>query len=317
MSRYIVRRLLLAIPTLLAVSIILFGLLHLAPGGPMAIYASSPNADPQTLAEIEQRLGLRDPLPVQYVKWLRGMVTGDWGVSYKYARNVTSVVGERVFPSLELMITSLLIAVLLSVPLGVLSAVSRHRWVQYLSSVFSMLGISIPTFWLGMMILLFFSLRLGLLPSGGMDTIGMGFNPWDRLIHLIAPAFVLATLQIAGWSRYIRSSMLEVVGQDFIRTARSKGLAERVVIYGHALRNALLPLITMIGMQGGQLLGGAMVTEVVFSWPGMGRLLADSLAARDYPVLMGAFMLMSVLVVLGNLLADIGYAVADPRIRLE
>jgi peptide/nickel transport system permease protein len=317
MTRYVLRRLLLAIPTLLAVSIVLFGLLHLAPGGPMAIYASAPGADPAQLAAIEQRLGLNDPLPVQYAKWLSGMVTGNWGMSYKYARPVGVVVGERVLPSLELMIASLILAGALSIPLGVASAISRRRVVQYGASTFSMLGISIPTFWLGMMILLLFSVRMGVLPSGGMETIGSGFNLGDRLIHLIAPALVLATLQIAGWSRYVRSSMLEVVSQDYIRTARSRGLAERVVLYGHALRNALLPLITMVGLQGGSLLGGAMVTEVVFSWPGMGRLLADSLVARDYPVLMAAFMLMSVLVVLGNLLADVGYALADPRIRLE
>lgn len=317
MTRYITRRLLLAVPTLLAVSMILFGLLHLAPGGPMAIYASSPSADPATLEAIEQRLGLRDPIPIQYAKWLGGMATGDWGLSYKYARDVSAVVGERVGPSLELMVAALLIAAVFSIPLGVLSAVSRRRSTQYLSSIFSMLGISVPTFWLGMMALLILSVRLRIIPSGGMATIGMDFDLADRLIHLIAPACVLATLEIAGWSRYVRSSMLEVVAQDFVRTARSKGLSERLVIYRHALRNALLPLITMIGMQGGRLLGGAMVTEVVFSWPGMGRLLAESLAARDYPVLMAAFMLMSVLVILGNLVADVAYAAADPRIRLD
>jgi peptide/nickel transport system permease protein len=317
MTRYIARRLLLAIPTLLAVSIILFGLLHLAPGGPMAIYAASPNVDPKELEAIELRLGLRDPLPVQYVRWLGGMATGDWGVSYKYARSVSDVVGERVLPSLELMFASLVLAATFAIPIGVASAISRRRWLQYGSSTFSMLGISIPTFWLGMMLLLVFSVRLQLLPSGGMATIGMDFDLWDRVSHLIAPAVVLSTLEIAGWSRYVRSSMLEVICQDYVRTARSKGLSERVVLYLHALRNALLPLITMVGLQGGRLLGGAMVTEVVFSWPGMGRLLAESLAARDYPVLMGAFMLMSILVVLGNLLADVGYALADPRIRLD
>ena len=283
----------------------------------MAIYASSPNVDPAQLEAIELRLGLRDPLPLQYVKWVRGLATGDWGVSYKYARDVTAVVGERLVPSLELMIASLILAALLSVPLGVASAISRRKGIQYGASIFSMLGISIPTFWLGMMILLFFSVGLRVIPSGGMATIGIDFDIGDRLIHLLAPALVLATLEIAGWSRYVRSSMLEVIGQDYIRTARSKGLSERVVLYAHALRNALLPLITMVGLQGGRLLGGAMITEVVFSWPGMGRLLAESLAVRDYPVLMAAFTLMSILVILGNLLADVGYAFADPRIRLE
>jgi peptide/nickel transport system permease protein len=213
--------------------------------------------------------------------------------------------------------TARCIALVFAVPFGVLSAVSRRRSAQYTASVLSMLGISIPTFWLGLMILLVFSVRLRVIPTGGMGTLGMDFNLGDRLIHLVAPACVFATLEIASWSRYVRSSMLEVIGQDYIRTARAKGLAEAVVIYGHALRNALLPLITIVGLQGGRLLSGALVTEVVFSWPGMGRLLTESLATRDYPVLMASFMLMSVMVILANLMADVCYAVADPRIRLS
>jgi peptide/nickel transport system permease protein len=204
----------------------------------------------------------------------------------------------------------------LAVPLGVVSALSPRRVVQHLASVVSLLGISLPTFWLGLMMLLLFSVSLRILPSGGMQTIGSGFDPLDRLRHLIAPALVLATLEIAGWSRFVRSSLLEVAAQDYVRTARAKGAAQRIVVYRHMLRNALLPLITLIGLQAGRLVGGALVTEVVFAWPGMGRLLSESLAARDYPVVMAAFMIMAVLVVLGNLLADIGYALADPRVRL-
>lgn len=317
MTRYLMRRLLYAVPTLLAVSIVLFGLLHLAPGGPLAVYAASAYTDPAQLERIEERMGLHDPLPIQYAKWMRGMVTGDWGRSYKYARPALDVVSERILPSLQLVGASLLIALVLSVPVGVVSAMSPRRIVQYGASIVSMIGISLPTFWLGMMILLFLSVKIQLVPAGGMETIGSGFDPLDRLHHLIAPAFVLATLEIAGWSRYVRSSVLEVVGEDYIRTARAKGLVERLVIYRHVLRNALLPLITLIGLQGGRLLGGAMVTEVVFAWPGMGRLLTESLTARDYPVLMAAFMLMSALVIFGNLAADIGYAVADPRLRLR
>lgn len=316
MTKYLLRRTLLAIPTLLAVSIILFGLLHLAPGGPMAVYATSPNVDPAELERIEERLGLGDPIPVQYVKWLSGIVTGDWGLSYKYARPVTKVVGERISASLQLVGASLIIALVLAIPLGVLSAISTRRGVQHGASILSMLGISVPTFWLGMIILLFFSVKFSVIPSGGMATVGEDFSVLDRLHHLIAPAFVLATLEIAGWSRYVRSSILEVIGEDYVRTARAKGLTQRVVVYRHVLRNALLPLITLIGLQGGRLLGGALITEVVFAWPGMGRLLTESLAARDYPVLMAAFILMSLLVIIGNLAADAGYAMADPRIRL-
>jgi peptide/nickel transport system permease protein len=316
MTAYVGRRLAAAIPTLLAISVVLFIILHLAPGGPLAVYSVGLDADPQQIAAIEQRLGLNDPLPVQYAHWLLGIATGDWGHSYKYARDVNSVIGDRVWPSLELMLTALVLALLVAVPLGVLSALSPRKTIQHAASVLSMLGISIPTFWLGLMILLLLSVRLRLLPSGGMATVGAGFDPLDMLQHLIAPALVLATLEIAGWSRYIRSSMLEVAAQDYVRTAQAKGLAQRLVLYRHMLRNALLPLITLVGLQGGRLIGGALVTEVVFAWPGMGRLLSESLAARDYPVVMAAFMIMAVAVVLGNLLADIGYALADPRVAL-
>jgi peptide/nickel transport system permease protein len=316
--RYLIRRLLQAIPTLWAVSVVMFGIIHLAPGGPMAMYAASPNVDQAELDRIEERLGLNDPLPVQYAKWLRGMLTGDWGLSYKFGRKVTAILGERIWPSIQLVFASLTIALIFSIPFGIFTALYRNRFVHYISNTVAMLGVSIPTFWLGMVILLFFSVKMRIIPSGGMMSIGAeGFTLWDRLYHIIPPAAVLATLHIAGWSRYVRSSMLEVIGQDYIRTARSKGLAERKVIYRHALKNALLPLITLVGLQGGRLIGGAMITEVVFAWPGMGRLLAESLSGRDYPVLMASFMLMSLLVIVGNLMADLGYGFVDPRIRLE
>jgi len=296
----------------------MFGIIHLAPGGPMAMYAANPNVDQAELDRIEERLGLNDPLPVQYAKWLTGMLTGDWGLSYKFGRKVTAILGERIWPSIQLVFASLTLALIFSIPFGIFTALYRNRFVQYISNTVAMLGVSIPTFWLGMVILLFFSVRMRIIPSGGMMSSGAeGFNLWDRLYHILPPAAVLATLHIAGWSRYVRSSMLEVIGQDYIRTARSKGLAERKVIYRHALKNALLPLITLVGLQGGRLIGGAMITEVVFAWPGMGRLLAESLSGRDYPVLMASFMLMSLLVILGNLMADLGYGFVDPRIRLE
>ncbi|HBY97254.1 MAG: ABC transporter permease [Ardenticatenaceae bacterium] len=315
MRSYLLRRTLIALPTLLAISLLLFGLIHLAPGGPAAIYAS-PDAGPEDLARIEKLLGTDQPLPVQYGKWLRGVLAGNWGTSFRYREPVTTVLAGRAPNTIQLMIAALVIAVVLAVPFGVISAVSKRRWVQYLASTLSMLGISIPTFWLGMMLLLTLSVRYRILPSGGNATIGVGFHLWDRLVHIIGPASVLATLYIAGWSRYIRSSMLDVMAQDYIRTARSKGLRESTVIYRHALRNALLPLVTLIGLQGGNLIGGAMITEVVFAWPGMGRLLAESLTSRDYPVLMAAFMIMAVLTVAGNLIADLTYGWVDPRIKL-
>jgi len=313
---FLARRLLAAIPTLGAVSIAIFLLLHSAPGGPMAVYANNPNVDPEDLKKLERSLGLHDPYPVQYAKWLGSMLTGNWGVSYKYARPVVAILGERIFATLQLVVASLVIAALIAVPVGILGATARPT-LQRLIGAVSMLGVSVPTFWLGILVLLFLSVKVRVLPSGGMATIGAEFSLADRFWHLIAPAAVLATLEIAGWSRYLRSMVLESMRQDYIKTARAKGLAEWRVVMRHALRNALLPLITLLGLQGGRLVGGAMITETVFSWPGMGRLLVESLAARDYPVLMAAFMLMSALVIAGNLAADLTYGVADPRIRLD
>ena len=316
MRTFLARRLLAAIPTLGAVSIAIFLLLHSAPGGPMAVYANNPNVDPEDLKKLERSLGLHDPYPVQYAKWLGSMLTGNWGVSYKYARPVVALLGERIFATLQLVVASLVIAALIAVPVGILGATARPA-LQRLIGAVSMLGVSVPTFWLGILVLLFLSVKVRVLPSGGMATIGAEFSLADRLWHLIAPAAVLATLEIAGWSRYLRSMLLESMREDYIKTARAKGLAEWRVVMRHALRNALLPLITLLGLQGGRLVGGAMITETVFSWPGMGRLLVESLAARDYPVLMASFMLMSALVIAGNLAADLTYGVADPRIRLD
>jgi peptide/nickel transport system permease protein len=283
----------------------------------MGVYATAPNVDQAALERIEERLGLNDPLPVQYLKWMKGVLTGDWGLSYKFGRPALSVIGERIGASILLVTTSLLIALALSVPFGIFSALFRNRSMQYFSSFIAMLGVSIPTFWLGLVVLLVFSAKLRIIPSGGMYTIGQPKNLVDLLLHLIPPAAVLATLYIAGWSRYVRSSMLEVVNQDYIQTARSKGLTNQVVIYRHALKNALLPLVTLVGLQVGRLLGGAVITEQVFAWPGIGRLLVESLIFRDYPVLMASFMLMAILVIVGNLAADLSYAIIDPRIRFE
>jgi peptide/nickel transport system permease protein len=294
----------------------LFALVQLAPGSAAALYAG-PDAGPEDLARIERLLGVDQPVPVQYVKWLGGVLAGNWGISFRYQRLVIDLLPERILATMQLMVTALFIALILSVPFGVASAISKREWVKHLSSVLSMLGISIPTFWLGIMLLLVFSVRMGVLPSGGNATIGQDFTLWDWFIHVIGPASVLATLYIAGWSRYVRSSMLDVMNEDYIRAARAKGMKEGRVVFVHALRNALLPLVTLIGLQGGNLIGGAMITEVVFAWPGVGRLLAESLTSRDYPVLMAAFMVMALLTIAGNLAADVMYGWIDPRISME
>jgi peptide/nickel transport system permease protein len=317
-GRYIGGRVIQGVLVLIASSMVLFGLMHLAPGGPLAVYAGNPGADPAELRRIEQELGLRDPLPEQYVRWFSSMLRGNWGDSYRDGRPAASAIGERLPATLLLMGTSVLIALAVAVPLGVLGAISRRPAIRAALSVFAVAGMSIPGFWLGIMVLVLFAVQLHVIPTGGMTSIGgRGSSALDVLFHLIAPALVLATHNTATWSRFIRSGMLEVLGQDYIRTAQSKGLTTRRVLYGHALKNALLPLITLLGLEAPRLVSGALVIEVVFGWPGIGRLLTESVLGRDYPVLMAAFLLSATLVVVGNLVADLTYSWVDPRIRLR
>lgn len=315
MSAYVARRLLGALPLLLGISIINFAIMRLTPGGPMAVYANYPNMSAEDIARIETSLGLHDPLQVQYMKWLQSMAGGNWGISYISGRPVIRLITERVPATVLLMGSALLITILFGVGLGTVSALRRRSAVDQLASVGALLGLSTPTFWLGLMVILVFSVGLRWLPTGGMTAPGEAFSFLSLLRHLIAPACVLGVVQIAVWSRYMRSSLLDVMGQDFIRTARSKGLAGRQIFTKHMLKNAILPVITLFGLQVPQVFGGALVTETVFSWPGIGRLYFDSLNNRDYGVLMGILMITAVLVVVGNLLADILYVIADPRIR--
>lgn len=312
MAAFIVRRLLTAIPLLLGISMVLFVLIHLPPGGPADIYAGSPTASAADLARMNENLGLNDPLPIQYVKWLRGMVTGDWGVSYKDGRPVTTAILERLPATIQLMLTSLLIAVALAIPIGVFTATRAQRGARYVVNVFTMLGISVPTFWTGLMVIMIFAGRLGWIPAGGR---GRPDDLLSQLHHLIAPALVLALVSMAGFARYIHSSMVEVMQEDYVRTATAKGLAHRTVVFRHAFRNASIPLITLIGLELPRLISGALVTEVVFSWPGLGRLITESILARNYPVLMGAFMLIALMTILGSLVADVGYGLVNPQIR--
>jgi peptide/nickel transport system permease protein len=311
MGRYLVHRMLGAIPLLFGVSIVLFLLIHLPPGGPADIYAGSPSVRAEDLEHIKENLGLNDPLPVQYVKWMGGVVTGDWGNSYKDGRPVTAALRERLPATLELMGASSIIAIVFAIPIGIFTATRPRSGVRYGINALTMLGISVPTFWTGLMVILLFSGQLGWIPTGGRGSGGV----FSLLYHLLAPALVLASVNIAAWSRYIHSSMIEVVQADYIRTARAKGLVERVVILRHAFRNACVPVITLLGLEIPKLVSGALVTEVVFSWPGLGRLITESILGRDYPVLMGAFMLAAIGVVLGNLIADVLYGFANPQIR--
>ncbi|MGY4802910.1 ABC transporter permease [Teichococcus aerofrigidensis] len=315
MTTFLLRRLLQSMGLLLLVSVIGFAILHLAPGGPLSQFATS-DMSQEDLDRIARQLGLDRPLPVQYLDWLWRMLRGDWGRSFRDQQPVLSIIGSHLGPTLELMLTSTLIAMLLGAWIGILGAIRRYSIFDMLATVGSMIALSIPTFWFGLVVIYVFSVELGWLPAGNRYTVGDG-SFLDRLHHLIAPSMVLALVSTAIWSRYMRSSMLDVINQDYIRTARSKGLPERRILLHHTVRNALLPMITIAGLQLPSLLSGALVTETIFTWPGMGRLFLDSISYRDYPTVMGILMFSAVLVLLGSLIADLLYGVADPRIRLS
>ena len=315
MAGFILRRLGQSLLLLLLVSMIGFALLHLAPGGPLAQFALTPGMSQESMALIAHQMGLDQPLPVQYVNWLLHLLGGDWGRSYRDSQPVLWVIASHLGATLELMASSTLLAVILGTWVGVLGAIRRYSLADYAATVGAMVALSIPTFWFGLVMIYVFSVRLAWLPAGNIATVGDG-SLLDYARHLIEPCLVLALVTVAVWSRYMRSSMLEVVNQDYIRTARAKGMRRMQVLLHHSLRNALLPMITVFGLQVPTLLSGALVTETVFTWPGMGRLFLDSLGYRDYPVVMGLLMFSAVLVLLGSLLADLLYVAADPRVRL-
>lgn len=313
MLQYLLRRILIAIPVLLGVTIINFYIVNLAPGDAVDLMI-----DPgMTQADIDRQresLGLNDPIHVRYGKWLGNLVQGDLGNSFSNRKPVTERIAERVGPTLFLTFTALVVAYLIAIPIGVVSATKQYSWIDYGSTVFGLVGISVPSFFLGLAAIYVFSLKLDLLPTGGMQTIGGPGGIGDRLIHLIMPAIVLGLNSVGSVMRYTRSSMLEVLRLDYMRTARAKGLAERLIIYKHGLRNAAIPIVTILSFQVTGLLGGAIITEQIFQWPGMGRLVLESISQRDYPVIMGINLLTAVLVVGFNLISDAVYALVDPRI---
>lgn len=317
MGRYVLYRAVQAVILMVGVSIIGFSLMHLAPGGPLAVYTLNPTVTSQDISRITHIYGLDQPVHIQYLKWASGMLTGNWGFSFFGGRPVLDVVLERIPATLELMGTGIALAIVVGVFIGVLGAVKRYSIFDYLATTGAMVALSLPTFWFGLIAIFVFSQQLRWLPAGGMMTIGSSSGVVDNLRHLILPALVLALVLVAQWSRYTRSAMLEVLEQDYMRTARAKGLTRRAVLLHHAFGNALVPLVTLAGLQIPALFGGALVTETVFSWPGMGLLFVNSLSTRDYPVLMAILMMTAVLVIAGNFLADIAVAVVDPRIKLR
>ncbi|MFC4453974.1 ABC transporter permease [Deinococcus sonorensis] len=311
---YLLKRLAGMLPLLLGVSLILFGVLHLAPGGPLDVYADNPSVTQEALEQMRRAFGLDKPLPVQYLSWVLAFFQGEWGFSIRTAQPVVQEILERLPATLMLSGTAFLVALLVAIPLGVVSATRRYSGVDYAITLLSFLGISMPVFWLALMLQLLLSVQLRLLPSAGMLTIGDGSLP-DLLRHLAMPAFILAFASVAGWSRYMRASMVEVMGQDYVRTARAKGVSSRRVIYAHAFRNALIPVVTVVALDFASVLSGAVITETIFAWPGIGRLFIDSMNGRDYPVLMAILMVGSFALIISNLLADLAYAAIDPRIR--
>lgn len=316
MAQYLLRRGGQSVVLLLLVSFIGFGILHLAPGGPLSQLVQSASMSPDDIARLTRQMGLDRPFLGQYADWLARMVTGDWGASYRDGMPVLRKIGGHIQPTLELMLFSTVVAAALGCGIGIWGAVRRHSLMDVLSSVGAMVALSIPTFWFGLMAIYLFAIELRWFPSGNRGTVGDG-SLADTLYHLVLPVMVLALVETAIWAQLMRASMIETLQQDFIRTARAKGLSGRSVVWSHALRNSLLPMITLLGLQFPALLGGALVTETVFSWPGMGRLFVDSLEYRDYPVVMGILLLSAIMVMLGSLLADLLYAIADPRIRID
>src|SRR3954464_9122051 len=286
MARYVANRLAQAIMLLVIVSAIGFAILHLAPGGPLSQFAASAQMTQEDLDRVTRQLGLDRSLPIQYLDWFGRMLRGDWGRSYRDGEPVLAVISSHLGATLELMATATIIAVLLGCWIGVLGALRRYSLFDSLATVGAMIALSIPTFWFGLVAIYVFSVKLAWLPAGNMSTVGDG-SLLDYARHLILPCLVLTLVTVAIWSRYMRSAMLDVQGQDFIRTARAKGLPERSVLVRHAMRNALLPMITIAGLQIPTILSGALVAETVFTWPGMGRLFLDSLNYRDYPMVMG------------------------------
>jgi len=315
-ARYILHRLGQSIVLLWLVSMFGFFLLHLTPGGPLSQFANTPGMSDEDLRRLARQLGLDRPLPIQYLDWIGGLLVGDWGRSYRDNAPVLTVIGSRIGATLQLMVTATLIAVLVGGTAGIVGAVRRYSLFDQIVTICTMVALSIPTFWFGLVVIYVFSVELGWLPPGNIGPVGdTSFLVF--LHHLIGPSLVLGLVATALWSRFMRSSMLDVLNQDYVRTARAKGLPERAVIGTHVLRNALLPMITIAGLELPTLLGGALVTETVFTWPGMGRLFLDSIEYRDYPVVMGMLIFAAILVILGNLLADVLHTVADPRVRLR
>lgn len=317
MTTFILRRLLLAIPTLIGVTVLTFCLIHIAPGGP-ALALAGEKATPAQIARITHELGLDKPLQEQYALWVGALLHGDLGFSYIRQAPVVSLIAARLPQTMLLMGFALLVSVLFAVPLGVYQAYRRNTLFDRVASAIVFLSWSMPTFWFGTILIAVFAVTLRWLPVGGLQTIDTTAFDWpSRVAHLILPAATLAIVSMAGWSRYIRGSMVEQLREDYTRTAIAKGLHTRTILFRHTLRNALIPFITLLGGTLPALFGGAVITEQIFAYPGLGQLFWQSATDRDYATLLGMTVISAVLVILGNLLSDVLYGVVDPRVRYD
>lgn len=319
MRTYIMRRLLYAIPTLLGISLLVFIITRMSPGDPVRLYTFGAlditEADIQALRE---HYGLTRPLWEQYFNWLSKVVTGDFGMSLQYNRPALPLLLERMPATLQLAFTALVLQLAIGVPLGVLAALKRGTWVDNVIRVFGVIGHAVPTFWIGLLFIILFSVTLRVLPSQGVLTVGRDlWDVPDRLRHIIMPAVVLALAGIANYSRYLRTETLDVISQDYVRTAYAKGLPERTVVFVHALRNALIPMVTALGGILAALVSGALVVEQVFTWPGVGQFTYAAARSKDYPVIMAGVMVASLMLVISYLLRDVAYALVDPRIKVK
>jgi peptide/nickel transport system permease protein len=334
MGRFLLRRLALTIPILLGVSLLVFLMLHTAGGDPAQTMLGT-RANAESLAELRHELGLDRPLLVQYLDFLSGAVRGDFGRSYRSNTPVVAEIANRFPATIELAVAAMALAVITGVVFGTLAAVRRHSLLDYVSSTVVLFGVSIPTFWLGIILIIIFGLWLRWLPISGRVNPRLGADPsapfltlsallqgnWtvakDAFLHLILPAVTLAAWPAAIVARMTRASLIEALGQDYVRTARAKGLQDRLIVVRHAAQNAVLPVLTVVGLEFGTLLGGAVITETIFSWPGLGQLTVNAIGARDYQMVQGVVVLLAAVFVLLNLLVDVLYAVLDPRIRYE
>ena len=312
MLRFILRRLLLVIPVCFGISVLVFLLIHLVPGDPARVMLGL-QANEESVAAIREEWGLNRPLPIQYLDWVSRLLQGDLGRSYLTNEPVFAAVIGRLPATLTLALAAFIISLIIAVPIGIISGTRPYSMADYGAMIFAQLGVAIPEFWLGIMFILTFSLYLGWVPPSGY--VGFGDDPIAWFQHLILPALTVGLVNGAVLTRFLRSSILEVMHQDYVRTARAKGVAERGVITLHALRNALIPTITVIGLQFAFMLGGVVVVEVIFAWPGVGRLALDAIERRDYPMVQGAVLAVALTFVIINLLVDIVYAALDPRIK--